>query len=245
MSLYKIVLAIHGGLGALSLITFWLAGFAKKGSPLHRAAGKIYLLAMVALLIPALPLAIRTLLYKSQLGGVFLLYLWVIVITSVWQSWRAIRDKRDWARYVGPVFRGLAWLSIGSGLIVLAVGVFLAKQSQAIFIGFSAVGLLNGYSMLKFTRQPPDSPRWWLKEHLGAMIGNGVATHIAFLSIGLPKLMPMLAGPLLQNIAWLGPLALAVVARILLGRKYLPNPAVKPVAAKALARNTGAPLASA
>ena len=27
------------------------------------------------------------------------------------------------------------------------------------------------------------------------MIGNGVATHIAFLAIGLPKLLPSLAGP--------------------------------------------------
>lgn len=225
MTLYKSMLMLHAGFGALALLTFWTAGLSKKGSPVHRAAGKIYLLAMVALLLPALPLAIRVAQSGSPLGGIFLLYLWVIVVTSVWQSWRAIRDKRDWARYTGPVFRGLAMLSVASGLFILGVGIFAAKNSQAIFIGFSAVGLLNGLSMLRFARRPPTQPRWWLKEHLGAMIGNGVATHIAFLAIGLPKLLPSVAGPVLQNIAWLGPLAIAVLARLWLGRRYFPKPA--------------------
>ena len=54
------------------------------------------------------------------------------------------------------------------------------------------------------------------------MIGNGVATHIAFLSIGLPKLLPMLSGPVLQNLAWLGPLMLSIIAGIYLNRKYMP-----------------------
>jgi hypothetical protein len=75
--------------------------------------------------------------------------------------------------------------------------------------------------MLRFARARPAEPKWWLKQHFGAMIGNGVATHIAFLSIGLPKLLPMLAGPVLQNLAWLGPLSIAVVARVLLNRKYM------------------------
>jgi hypothetical protein len=75
--------------------------------------------------------------------------------------------------------------------------------------------------MLRFANARPSEPKWWLKEHFGAMVGNGVATHIAFLSIGLPKLLPMFAGPVLQNLAWLGPLSLALVARVLLDRKYM------------------------
>jgi len=229
MTAYKLLLSLHGLLGVLALVTFWIGGMTRKGSPLHKRAGKLYLLAMVALLVPALPLAIRILVLKSQLGGVFLLYLWVITVTSVWTSWRAIRDKRDWARFAGPAYKALAGLNIVSGVVVLGMGLFLAQDSQAIFIAFSSVGLLGGIAMLRFTRQAPDNPRWWLKEHLGAMIGNGVATHIAFLSIGLPKMLPMFDGPLLHNVAWLGPLAAAVAARIHLGRKYLPKPAAAPL----------------
>jgi hypothetical protein len=95
-----------------------------------------------------------------------------------------------------------------------------------ILAGFSLIGLLGGRSMLRFAKQAPADPRWWLREHFGAMLGNGVATHIAFLSIGLPKLLPSLAGPVMHNVAWLGPLAIAVVARVLLNRKYMGKPKV-------------------
>jgi hypothetical protein len=224
MSLYKLVLSLHGLLGVVALATFWTAGFARKGSPVHRAAGKAYLGAMVVLLAAALPLAVRVGVQQHWVGGVFLGYLLVITTTSVWASWRAIRDKRDWAAYTGPVYRALAWLNLASGAVILALGLFYTDRMRAIFIGFSLVGLLGGRRMLRFARARPADPKWWLREHFGAMVGNGVATHIAFLSIGLPKLLPMLAGPVLQNVAWLGPLSLAVVARGLLGRKYAPMP---------------------
>jgi hypothetical protein len=221
MSLYKLVLSLHGLLGVVALVTFWVAGLTRKGSPVHRTAGKVYLLAMVALLIPALPLAVRILLHKSQVAGVFLLYLEVIVVTSVWLSWRSLKDKRDWARYTGPAYRGLAWLNIASGAAVLALALFVAEHTRLIISAFSLIGLLGGAGMLRFARAAPTEPKWWLREHFGAMIGNGVATHIAFLSIGLPKVLPMLAGPVLQNLAWLGPLTIAVIARTLLNRKYM------------------------
>ncbi len=227
MSLYQATLSLHGLIGVLALITFWTAGMARKGSAVHRASGKVYLVAMAALLLPALPLAIRIYLLKSPLGGLFLMYLWVITATTVWVSWRAIRDKRDWQKFTGPVYQGLAWLNLASGLGVLAMGLFFAKQSQVIFIAFSIIGIGSFVSMRRFSRERPSSPRWWLEQHLGAMIGNGVATHIAFLSIGLPKLLPMLAGPTLQNLAWLGPLAVAVMARVYLGRKFLPARSVQ------------------
>jgi hypothetical protein len=236
MSLYKIVLSLHGLLGALALVTFWLAGLTRKGSPVHRAAGKVYLAAMVVLLVSAVPLALRILLTKSLVAGAFLLYLEVITITTVWNSWRAIRDKRDWKRYTGPVHRTLAWLNVGSGAAILVLGFVAGGSLRYILVGFSLIGLLAGRGMLRFARAAPTEPKWWLREHFGAMLGNGVATHIAFLSIGLPKLLPSLAGPVMHNVAWLGPLAVAVVARWLLDRKYMkPRAAAAPAAATASA----------
>jgi hypothetical protein len=231
MSLYKIVLSLHGLLGVLSLATFWIAGLTRKGSPVHRAAGKVYLAAMAVLLVSAVPLAIRIGVQKHWVAGVFLAYLLVITTTSVWTSWRAIRDKRDWAAYTGPVYRALTWLNLASGATILGLGLFYTNQMKWIFVGFSLVGLLGGVGMLRFARERPGNPKWWLGEHFGAMIGNGVATHIAFLSIGLPKVLPMLAGPVLQNIAWLGPLTIAVVARVLLNRKYMKPRAAQPTPA--------------
>jgi len=236
MSLYQIVLSLHGLFGLVALATFWIAGFARKGSPLHKRAGKVYLAAMAALLVPALPLAIRILLERSTTGGVFLVYLWVLTVTSTWLSWRAIRDKRDWKKFAGPVFHVLMWANLASALVVVVTGVFFAESMQVIIVSFSIVGFLGFWQMRRFARQAPSDPRWWLEQHLGGMIGNGVATHIAFLASGLPKRLALAAGPVLstnawpgplgwlvlQIIAWVGPLAWAFLARWVLGRKFLP-----------------------
>ena len=53
------------------------------------------------------------------------------------------------------------------------------------------------------------------------MIANGVATHIAFLQIGLMRLVPELGGPVIQNLGWFGPLTTAYVAAYWLNRRYM------------------------
>ena len=229
-SAYQIALYSHLGLGVVALATCWVAALAKKGSVPHKFAGKVYLLAMLGLLVPAVPLTIRTALHHSAPFGAFLTYLLLITFTALWQGWFASRHKRDHARYTGPGYRRLAWANVAAGAAVLALGV---QQGNPIFLGFSLVGLLGGAGMLRGAARPPAHPRWWLGEHFGAMLGAGVATHIAFLSIGLPRVFPGLAGPMLQNVAWLGPLVLAGLARWWLGRRYLPVPTARSPSANA------------
>lgn len=225
MTAYSLLAIAHAGFGTLALLTFWTAGLARKGSPLHVRAGKVYLLSMAALLAFALPMSLMIVFaYGKPVIGGFLLYLIVITVTGVWLSWRAIRDKRDWARYTGPVYRALMWLNLAAGIGIALVGLFIAQQMQLIIVSFSLIGILGFVRMRRFAAQPPTEPRWWMRQHLNAMLGNGVATHIAFLSIGLPRLLPMLQGPLFQNIAWLAPLGVAVLAGAYLSRKYLSAP---------------------
>lgn len=226
MTTYSLLSIAHAGFGTLALLTFWGAGLARKGSPLHTGAGKLYLGSMVALLALALPMSLM-IMARGGPGiaiGCFLLYLLVITITSVWLSWRAIRDKRDWARYTGPVYRALMGLNLASGIGVVLVGLFLADRMQLIIVSFSLIGITTFVRMRRFAAQSPTEPRWWMRQHLNAMLGNGVATHIAFLSIGLPRLLPWLAGPVFQNVAWLAPLGVSALAGVYLGRKYLGAP---------------------
>ena len=223
MSVYSILAFVHIALGVAALATFWIAGFAKKGSPVHRAAGKIYLGAMSGLLLAAVPMTFYVWSARGPVTGGFLAYLLVITSTSVWSAWRAIRDKRDWARYTGPVYRALMWLNLASAIGVALLGIFLAQRMQLVIVSFSAIGLIGFVQMRRFARKAPEDPRWWLNEHLSAMIGNGVATHIAFLAIGLPRLVPELANGTWVNIAWIAPLGVAVLAGQWLRRKYLPK----------------------
>ena len=223
MSWYSSTAIVHAVIGTAALSTFWIAGMSKKGSPVHKMAGKIYLLAMVGILLSAFPMAISMAINRSQVGGSFLIYLLIITSTSVWNSWRAIRDKRDWKRYTGPVYKSLMVLNLLGGLAIAAIGIFMAEFMQVIITSFSLIGLVGAYRMYQFQREAPGDPRWWMREHLTAMIGNGVATHIAFLQIGLPKILPIISGSALLNLAWLGPLVVATLAGFYLTRKYTPK----------------------
>ncbi len=231
MELYSITKSLHYLVGVAALASFWIAAFTRKGSPVHKFVGKIYLLAMCAIIATALVFTVVGTLDDPGPMDAFLAYLVVITATSCWLSWRAVRDKRDFARYTGPVYRVLAVLNLLAGAGIFSVGLAIGS---VLLSGFSLVGFLLGIGMIRLRRGGPKHPQWWRQEHMNAMLGNGVATHIAFLAIGLPKILPMLAGPTLQMLAWFGPLVIAFVLQIWLGRKYAIQKPVSVRAADAL-----------
>ncbi len=229
---YKILLALHGLAGLVALATYWLAAFARKGSPWHRAVGKTYMLAMLGIVATALPMAIIIGAQGRYAIATFLGYLVVITATGVWLGWRSIRRKGDQSAFRDRAYFVVALLNLAAAAGSLAVGLAL---SQTILIGFSAVGFVGGAQMLARRARPIANARWWLKEHYAAMIGCGVATHVAFLQIGFARLAQLFG---LQPPAWYGmigwflPLGVAIVAGVWINRKYMPKPrAAAPAAA--------------
>jgi len=208
----------HALAGTVALVTFWTAGLATKGSPLHKGVGKVYMAAMVAVVLTGLPLTVAMALEGQWLGATFLAYLVILVSHSCRMAWLAIRLKRDFARYTAMGFRISAGVLTLVGMIVVAVGVLFEAW---LLIIFGLLGPLGGWDAWRLIRKGPQSPKWWLKEHYGAMIGNGVATHIAFLQIGLMRLIPELGSTVVQHLAWFGPLAVGLAAGFWLDRRYL------------------------
>ncbi|MEH6414666.1 hypothetical protein [Pseudomonas sp. CGJS7] len=225
---YAIVKYLHIAVGALALIGFWSAGLARKGSPLHRRAGQLFLLAMSGIVVTAVPMTLYALHQGKPNTAAFLAYLVVITATGTWAGWRAIADKRDVHRYTGLVYTALAVLSLLSGAAMLGLGL---KIGAPLFAGFSSIGLYVGIDMLRKRRMRErlaQQPRWWLVEHYTAMIGNGIAVHIAFLGIGLPRLLPMVDGTALHYAAWFGPLLVAIIAKLWADRRWGAPAAPKP-----------------
>jgi hypothetical protein len=217
----------HALVGTVALVTFWTAALARKGSPLHKTVGKVYLLAMMGVVVTALPLALSYALTGQWVSAAFLGYLVILVSHSCRVAWLAIRWKRDFQRFTGTGFRVSAAVLGISGVAVSVVGMVYGVW---LLIIFGLIGPLGALEARKLISNGPQSPKWWLKEHYGAMIGNGVATHIAFLQIGLMRLIPGLGDTVVQHLAWFGPLAVAIVAGYWLDRRYLrPRPTpVKP-----------------
>jgi hypothetical protein len=164
-----------------------------------------------------LPIAWRAFANAEPVAGAFLAYLIVITATPTWLAWRAIRDKRDFAAYTGKVYHAFAIGSILSGLAVLGAGLY---YRVALLAGFSLVGIITGGLMLRSATRGPAQPRWWLREHYIAIGGCGVATHIAFMNIGLSRMLPETWASTAQTVGWFGPLAISILARVWLDRKY-------------------------
>jgi hypothetical protein len=222
-NVYKALLFVHAVCGLVALITFWMAAFAKKGSPLHVRVGTVYLLSMLGIVITALPMAAIIASRGNKGTAVFLAYLVVITASSMWVGRRAIRSKRDQTGFRGQGYVAVAALNLAASFVTFAIGL---QISEVLLMGFSAVGLHNGTTMLIRRFRPLTMTRWWMKEHLSAMLGCGVATHIAFLAIGMNRIVDILGikPPSWYGlIAWFGPLLVAVVCGVWLTRKYVPK----------------------
>lgn len=223
MSLHTASLNLHLLAGTLALLGFWVAALARKGSRPHVFAGRVYLLAMLGIIVSGIPLVAGFALDGKQVMASFFGFLLLLVTWTCWCAWRAIRDRDHPGRYAGPVYWTLSILVLAGGTAIVALGV---AHGALILVAFGLIGVLAGGGALRVRRRIRNNPRWWLKEHYGAMIGNGVATHVAFMSLGLRTLLPGVDGMILTYLAWLGPLAVALAASWWVDRRYLRQPAL-------------------
>jgi hypothetical protein len=218
--IYPALLWLHVCAGTVALLTYWLAAAMKKGSQRHRRVGRVYLVSMLAICATALPMALTFLLRGRAGTATFLGYLVVLTATSLWLGWRAIRRKHAQDGFRDRRYLAVALLNLACAASVMAVGLNLG---QPLLTGFSLVGLLTGTQMLWRRARPLQARNWWLQEHYGAMLACGAATHVAFLGIGINRLLQMAgsaAPPMLQLLAWFLPVLVAVVAGMLLDRRH-------------------------
>ena len=209
--MHGIVLVLHAAVGAIALLSFWTAALARKGSRTHRLAGRIYLGAMAVILLTALPLVLSIFRRGNPVGGVFFLELLLLVGTSVVVAPRAIRCKQDFEAFRGGLYRWLSWLQLAGGIVTAAIGFWAGQPLLGVF---GLLGTALSIRMLRLQRLAAPPAGWWLRQHFTAMIGNGVATHVAFLDIGLMRLLPHDVAMQVQhmNIAWFGPLGVSLAA---------------------------------
>lgn len=222
---YSLIVALHVLAGVVALISFWSAALMKKGSPRHRAVGKVYLVAMASIVASSVPITVQFAFFRQQpLTALFLAYLMAITGNATWLAWRAVTDKRNWKKLVSrPGWHLALWPMVVLALAVVATGV---QHRQVLFFGFSAIGLWAGWRMLKFARRGPARPDWAFRQHYQSMLGAGIATHVAFLGIGMRPVWQWLHSHttvpalLIELFPWAAPLVVALIAAAWLNRKY-------------------------
>ncbi len=234
---YPLIVMLHVLAGGVALVGFWAAALLKKGSPRHRLLGKVYLLAMATIVVTAVPITVQYAFFRQQpMAALFLAYLVAITLNASWLAWRAVTDKRDWQAMVArPGWKLALWPMLLLGLAVLVVGI---GQGQPLFLGFSMIGLWAGRRMWTFSRRGPSRPDWAFRQHYQSMLGAGIATHVAFLSIGMRPVWQWLQShtrvpPLLIELfPWAAPVLVAVLIGYGLNRRYGGRRATRPAPAR-------------
>ncbi|MBA3583248.1 MAG: hypothetical protein H0W36_01740 [Gemmatimonadetes bacterium] len=241
LTLYRTILFVHIAAGFTGLVAFWFPIVSQKGGSLHVRMGKVflycaYVVAVTALAVtglsmaspfgthpdarPADPTAIPAALAEIRILEAFLAYLAIITFTSAYHGVRVMQTKRDPAALRTPLHTAAGALSIAAGAGVLLMGLTMVHEARIILIALSPIGFLIGWGALKYARRPKSSPMAHWYEHLGAMIGGGIAFHTAFAVFGIQRFIDYSLEGALGLVPWVLPTLIGTPAILFLQQHY-------------------------
>lgn len=233
---YRVALLVHIAAGIIGLAAFWTPAFARKGGTLHVRAGRIFyrctsLVACTGLVMAALllidPLGVKlpgrtfTASRAAEIAsGIrlfvpFLAYLVLITFTPVHHGVRVLATRHEPTRLRTSFHTALNVTTIASAAALVGLGLFFR---QPIFVALSPIGFLIGVGGLQFARRPyPTRMAWWY-EHMGSMLGGGIAFHTAFLVLGMGRFLHL--DGLAAVIPWILPTVVGIPASATWTRYY-------------------------
>lgn len=223
---------IHIFFGAVGLAAFWIPVFAKKGAVNHVRFGKIFVVsayvvlgaAGIALLARIADLVARKVGPSDQpllfAFIVFLGYLTFVTFVVVRHGMSVLKHKRDPASLRTPLNVALAYGAIlsSAGLIIYAL--LLSPPNMVLLFALSPIGISTGIGNLRYMQSTAPSRRAWMYEHLGAMLGSGIAFHTAFAVFGSTRLFDIGLTGWVAVIPWIAPTAIGIPAIVIWTRHY-------------------------
>lgn len=175
-----VLLVVHIAFGAVAVGSGFVALGTEKGGRRHRAAGRIFAVSMLFVLVSA---AVLTIISRNM----YLAALTVGAGAPAFSGWRVLRRKRpdidraqratalDWTISIGLLVTALI-------LVRIAVGnPLLTNRGLVLALGGSASAHMT-YDLWRFTNPTrwPRGPRVWLFEHLVRMVAAFSAALAAF-----------------------------------------------------------------
>lgn len=224
--------ALHGVFGFAGLAAFWVPAVAPKGGVIHKRFGRIFLrCAWVVLGSAAVAVAYHLLrLRVAGLGPsdrptqyallVFLGYLALVTWVMVRHGVGVLVHKRDPRALATPLNIALGRVAVASSMGLIGFALWLRPPNMIVLLALSPIGFGVGGGILRYLRRPPELLRGWMYEHLGAMIGAGIAFHTAFAVFGATRLFDYRPTGLVGVLPWVLPAAVGIPATVILTRHY-------------------------
>ena len=151
---------------------------------------------------------------------VFLGYLTFVTFVTVRHGVGVLRHKQDPHSLRTPLNVALAYGAIAASTAIIVYAVAMSAPNKVLLFALSPIGFGVGFGNLRYMRGAAPSKREWMYEHLGAMLGGGIAFHTAFAVFGATRLFDIgLTGPV-AVIPWIAPAAIGIPAIVIWTRYY-------------------------
>ena len=246
LSLHTTLLYLHIVLGAIALVVYWLPIFTRKGGALHIQAGKVFYYLMLTVAGSGIILcliglydpvgiytagkqlsteSIQRMLHWRIPVSQFLLLVSLLTWVSVRHAIGVLKAKADrsllrrWY-YQGPVF------------VMFPLAIYVAYRGFSIgmplLIIFAVVSFITASTMTLYVYKKQVSPRAWIIEHFGAMVGSGIAVYTAFFAAGGRRMLAELLPDNWLLVSWLAAPVIGTSALIALTGYYKRKYKVQP-----------------
>lgn len=223
---------LHVVAGFTGLAAFWVPIFAHKGGVNHRKFGKVFKYCAYVVLFGALA-SVTLHLADGLARGVgpsekpaaygflfFLGYLALVTFIGMRHGLQVLENKPDLSAMNSPLNRAMAWLAIASSLALIAYTVYFSPPNQIILFVLSPIGFATGSGILKAIRGRRPEGKAWFYEHMGAMIGTGVAFHTAFAVFGSLRIFDLGLEGWVAVLPWITPALIGIPAILIWTRHY-------------------------
>ncbi|MGH7570685.1 MAG: hypothetical protein ACREMK_02440 [Gemmatimonadota bacterium] len=240
-TIYRSLLLFHVAAGCLGLVAFWVPVFAPKGGTVHVRAGKVFLSCAYVVAGTALTIALLTLaspfgthpearpddparmgaaLTQLRFLEAFLGYLAIVTFATVWHGVPVMRSRRERTPLRTPFHTAVGVIAILAGAGVLVLGLTFDQEARWVLLALSPIGFLVGSGMLRYARgeRKERMAHWY--EHLGSMLGGGIAFHTAFLVFGIRRFIDYDLSGIVGLLPWILPTIIGTIAIAVWTRHY-------------------------
>lgn len=223
---------VHVIFGFTGLAAFWVPVLTRKGGHHHRLFGKVFKYCAYVVLIGALA-AVALHFTQGLLAGetprsapgyfaflVFLGYLALVTLVGLRHGLLVLSHKPDLATMNTPFNRAMAWAAVASSVVLVTYTAIIMPPNAAILFALSPIGIAGGFGILKALRGRRRERRAWMYEHMGNMLGTGIAFHTAFAVFGSQRLFDLGLTGWTAVIPWILPALVGIPAISLWTRHY-------------------------
>ncbi len=222
----------HVTAGAIGLMVFWIPIFTRKGSHYHRLLGKVFKYCAYVVLAcagAAIVLRLATLIAAGETTATrsnayatyaFLGYLSLVTFVILRHGLQVLENKASLIKMNTTSNRWFARLAIAASLLVIAYAMYFSPSNKVVLYALSPIGILSGIGILQAINGKRSESKAWMYEHLGAMLGCGIAFHTAFAVFGSSRLFELSLPGLWQVLPWILPTLIGVPATIIWTRIY-------------------------